>query len=44
LRDAAAAAAGEIWLVVAGSEARLWRVVAGGPLHGAFAAEAMTVG
>jgi proteasome lid subunit RPN8/RPN11 len=42
--DAAAAAAGELWLVVAGREARLWRAVAGGPLHGAFAAEAMTVG
>ena len=42
--DAAAAAAGELWLVVAGKEARLWRAVAGGPLHDAFAAEAMTVG
>jgi proteasome lid subunit RPN8/RPN11 len=42
--DAAAAAAGELWLVVAGKEARLWRAVEGGPLHGAFAAEAMTVG
>ena len=42
--DAAAAAAGELWLVVAGREARLWRAVAGGPLHGAFAAEPMTVG
>jgi proteasome lid subunit RPN8/RPN11 len=42
--DAAAAAAGELWLVVANGEARLWRAIAGGPLHGAFAAEAMTVG
>ncbi len=42
--DAAAAVAGELWLVVAGKEARLWRAVAGGSLHGAFAAEAMTVG
>jgi desampylase len=42
--DAAAAAAGELWLVVAGRQARLWRAVAGGPLHGAFAAEPMTVG
>jgi proteasome lid subunit RPN8/RPN11 len=42
--DAAAAAAGELWLVVAGEEARLWRAVAGGPLHGAFAAEAMAIG
>ena len=42
--DAAAAAAGELWLVVANGEARLWRAVAGGPLLGAFAAEAMTVG
>jgi proteasome lid subunit RPN8/RPN11 len=41
---AAVGAAGELWLVVAGREARLWRAVAGGPVHGAFAAEAMAVG
>jgi proteasome lid subunit RPN8/RPN11 len=42
--DAAAAAEGELWLVVAGEEAQLWRAVAGGPLHGAFAAEALVLG
>jgi proteasome lid subunit RPN8/RPN11 len=42
--DAAAAAAGELWMVIADSEARLWRAVEGGPLHGAFTAEPMTVG
>ena len=42
--DAAAATAGELWLVVAGREAQLWRAVDGGPLHGAFAAEPMEVG
>ena len=42
--DAAAASSGELGLVVARGEARLWRAAAGGPLHGAFVAEAMTVG
>jgi len=42
--DAAAATAGELWLVVAGGDARLWRAVADGPLHGAFAAEPMVIG
>jgi proteasome lid subunit RPN8/RPN11 len=42
--DAVAAAAGELWLVVAGEQAGLWRAVAGGPLHGAFAAETLVLG
>jgi proteasome lid subunit RPN8/RPN11 len=41
--DATVASPGDLWLIVAGGEARLWRAIAGGPLHGAFAAEAMTV-
>ena len=43
--DAAAVGAeGELWLVVGGGEARLCSAVAGGPVHGAFAAEALAVG
>lgn len=42
--DAAAAEGGELWLVVAGGQARLWRATSNGPLHGAFIAEPLTVG
>jgi proteasome lid subunit RPN8/RPN11 len=36
--DAAAAdGGGALWLILAGGEARLWRAIAGGPRHGAFA-------
>jgi proteasome lid subunit RPN8/RPN11 len=43
--DAAVAAGeGELWLVVARGQARLWRAVRGGPVHGAFAAETMVTG
>ncbi|WP_419825263.1 Mov34/MPN/PAD-1 family protein [Sphingomonas sp.] len=42
--DAASAdGAGGLWLILAAGEARLWRAVAGGPLHGAFAPVTLVV-
>src|SRR3546814_19401368 len=36
-----AAPDGSLWLIVADAQARLWRAVANGPLHGQFRAETM---
>ncbi|WP_156678404.1 M67 family metallopeptidase [Sphingomonas profundi] len=41
--DAAAAEPGRLWLIVAGRHAAAFRAVAGGPIHGAFAAVPLAV-
>lgn len=38
-----AAPDGSLWLIVADAQARLWRAVANGPLHGRFRAETMEI-